>query len=238
MRARLSTCIFLLLPLLANQNRLDPGMDLNAEKAVLGIDVSHYQDRVAWDTIAADNRVEFAFVKATEAHDYVDSLFCYNWEALRHFGIRRGAYHFFRAYGCGEDQARHFLNVVDFQPGDLAPVLDIERADGIPADVLREEARAWLHTVEKQLKVKPIIYSSQNFYENFLAGHFDHYPLWIARYSNDEPLLSTCKRWDFWQFSNKGKVGGIPDFVDLNIFKGSTNRFEQLCWFPERQVMP
>jgi lysozyme len=195
-----------------------------------GIDVSHYQNHIDWDSVALAKKVSFAFVKATEAHDYTDSTFCYNWDALRRVGIRRGAYHFFRAYGCGEEQAHHFLDLVDFQPGDLAPVLDIERIDGIAPAVMREEAAIWLKIVEQRLNIKPIIYSSQNFYENFLAGHFDQYPLWIAKYSEEAPIVS--RKWDIWQYGNKGRVAGISEEVDQNVIHGGAWQLDKLSWFP------
>jgi lysozyme len=197
-----------------------------------GIDVSHYQKEIDWDTVVAKQNLDFAFVKATEGHDYRDSLFCRNWENLRRLGIRRGAYHFFRAYGCGDEQAQNFLQFVEMVPGDLAPVLDIERTDGIEPEIMIQEARIWLDLVESNLGIRPIIYTSQFFYETYLAGHFDHYPLWIARYSDEMPLLMTGKKWSIWQYTNEGCLDGIPKKVDLNVFPGSLEMLDRLCWFP------
>jgi len=201
-----------------------------------GVDVSHYQHEIAWDTVLAKQSVEFAFVKATEGSDFIDTLFCYNWESLERLGIRRGAYHYFRAYGCGYDQALHFLQTVDMRPGDLAPVLDVESSDGMPREVLLEEVGVWLRTVEKSLGIKPILYTNQHFYEKYLSGSFEQHPLWIARYSDERPSLSTGKRWDFWQFSNEGCVEGIPEKVDLNIFPGTPYMLERLCWYPPEML--
>ncbi len=200
-----------------------------------GVDVSHHQKRIDWDSLAIKEPVDFAFVKATEGHDFVDSLFCHNWDALKRLGIRRGAYHFFRAYGCGDEQASHFLSLVEMQPGDLAPVLDIECLDGIAPEIMLQEANIWLEIVEAELGVKPIIYSNQHFYETYLAGHFDNFPLWIARYSTEKPLLTTGKNWDFWQFSNEGRMEGICQKVDLNVFPGTHEMLDRLCWYPERK---
>ncbi|MBK7936174.1 MAG: glycoside hydrolase family 25 protein [Lewinellaceae bacterium] len=197
-----------------------------------GVDVSHYQKRIEWDTVAAKQSLDFVFVKATEGHEYRDSLFCNNWDALHRLGIRRGAYHFFRAYGCGVEQALNFLQTVEMQPGDLAPVLDIERTDGISTEIMLEEAAIWLQLVESHLGIRPIIYTNQFFYEQHLAGHFDQYPLWIARYSDERPLLTTGKRWEIWQYSNEGCLDGISQKVDLNIFPGSSEMLDKLCWFP------
>lgn len=197
-----------------------------------GIDVSHHQKKIEWDTVAAGWPVDFAFVKATEGHDFVDSLFCQNWSELKRIGIRRGAYHFFRAYGCGDEQATHFLSLVEMEAGDLAPVLDIEVLDGIAPEIMVQEAKIWLELVEKQLGVKPIIYSNQHFFERHLAGHFDEYPLWIARYSEEKPSLTSGKQWDIWQFSNEGCIDGICKKVDLNVFPGTSQTLERLCWYP------
>lgn len=202
------------------------------QSALRGVDVSHYQKEIEWDMVAAVHPVDFAFVKATEGHDYVDSLFCRNWESLQMHGIRRGAYHFFRAYGCGEEQADNFLSHVEMHPGDLAPVLDIERTDGIDPKIMLEEARIWLHRVEASLAIKPIIYTNQHFYDDFLAGQFDDYPLWIARYSQESPLLTDGKTWDIWQYANDGCVDGISQKVDLNVFPGTPEMLERLCWYP------
>ena len=220
--------LFLLVPcFLHNESDVQAPLPV---AAIQGIDVSHYQSYIQWDTIAAAGIVDFAFVKATEGADHIDTLFSHNWDELSRLGIRRGAYHFFRAYGCGFDQAEHFLSQVQMCSGDLAPVLDVERIDGMPQEVLREEMRVWLQIVEQRLNVKPIIYTNQNFYERYLAGYFDDNPLWIARYSSDTPILSTGKMWDFWQYTHTGRVNGIPDFVDMNIFNGSPKMLESLCF--------
>jgi lysozyme len=209
-----------------------PGARQVAAVALQGIDVSHYQKYIEWDTVVSNHWLDFAFVKATEGHDYRDSLFCRNWSELRRLGVRRGAYHFFRAYGCGYDQALNFLHCVEMEPGDLAPVLDIETVDGMPTEVLLQEARIWLETVEQRLGIKPIVYSNQKFYERYLAGQLDDYPLWVARYSTDHPELHS-RLWDFWQYSNTGTVEGIEHEVDLNIFTGTPGMLDKLCWFPE-----
>lgn len=203
-----------------------------------GVDVSHHQKEIEWKMVFEVNPIDFAFVKATEGNDFVDSMFCYNWESLRDQGVRRGAYHFFRAYGCGDEQAVNFLSHVEMQPGDLIPVLDIERTDGIAPEIMLEEAKIWLKMVEDSLCIKPIIYSNQHFYDTYLAGQFDQYPLWIARYSEDSPCLADGRIWDIWQYSNQGCIDGISQKVDLNMFVGTHDMLSRLCWFPPMAVAP
>ena len=208
------------------------GVRLAPNPELKGIDVSHYQEAIEWDTVVAKQRLDFVFVKCTEGSTYVDSLYCQNWTELGRLGVRRGAYHFFRAYGCGEEQAEHFLATADLQPGDFAPVLDIESTSGVSAEIMIEEARAWLRTVEARLGVKPIIYSNHFFYQQYLAGQLDDYPLWIARYSDDAPCLTGGKCWNIWQYSNQGCYDGICREVDVNVFHGTPEMLDELCWKP------
>lgn len=223
---------FALLPLGTGHRVVVP---LTVQATLTGVDVSHYQHRIEWDTVAQHGEVDFVFVKASEGHDYQDSLFLRNWEALGRLGIMRGAYHFFRAYGCGEEQARLFLSTVEMCPGDLRPVLDIERLDGMAPETMLEEAKIFCAVVEQTLKCKPIIYSGQHFYDRFLSPHFDGYPLWIARYSETQPFLENCKIWDIWQYTNRGCIDGISTRVDLNLFPGSMEAFNNLRWYPPSQ---
>ncbi len=225
----LAFLFFLFCPVWSGRNTgvLDPPAAL-----ILGIDVSHHQKRIDWRQLVQRSEVHFVFVKATEGGDFLDSLFSENWAWLREMGIRRGAYHYFRPKRDGALQAEHYLRTVELQPGDLAPVLDIETTDGRRPEIVRREALEWLQKVEKALCVRPIIYTNQYFYERHLAGYFDDYPLWIARYSDEHPRLNT-RSWHFWQFSEKGRLPGISRPVDLNVFRGTPRMLDRLCWYPQ-----
>lgn len=200
---------------------------------VHGIDVSRYQKEVSWDSVAAAD-VQFAFVKATEGETIQDTFFCKNWDKMAENGVKRGAYHFFRPKTDAASQAWNFLSIVDLMPGDLPPVLDIETTDGLPHDVFLENVRTWLRLVEANAHVRPIIYSNHNFYERWLAGHFQDYPAWIARFSTDRPELSFGKEWLFWQYGSNGRLAGVAGPVDFNVFFGSKSELEKLLVPPVR----
>lgn len=202
-----------------------------------GVDVSHHQDRIDWGAVIQGQALSFAFVKATEGSDFTDSLFCYNWEALAQQGLKRGAYHFFRGYGCGLEQAIHFLRTVEMANGDLPPVLDLETLDGTVEQAVVEEALIWMQTVEGVLGIRPILYTNQRFYDRFLAQTaLSSYPLWIARYADQAPVLSDGKKWSIWQHSSSGCVDGISKKVDLNYFIGGLEELEAMCWRPSLPV--
>lgn len=224
MKHILSILILFFLGAIACDQRTLPLPDFE----VHGIDVSHHQQAINWDSIA-DSHIDFVFVKATEGITHQDSLFAYNWTALRRIKRYRGAYHFFRPGSSGQDQARNFLGHVDLLPGDLAPVLDVEVLDGVSRVKLLKEMYAWIYTVEVATGVKPIIYTNQKFYNRYLSGYFSEYPLWIARYNTREPFLRDNRNWDFWQYGNRGSIKGIEGDVDFNVFSGNIAALEDYC---------
>ena len=195
---------------------------------VHGIDISHYQSVIQWDSIAAQH-IHFAFAKATEGVSLQDKHYCNNWKEMERVGLKKGAYHFFRPGVPALEQMQNFAEQVDLKPGDLPPVLDVEVMDGVDQEALIENVREWLLLAEVQYQVRPILYSNYNFYRENLAGAFPEYPVWIARYSDRKPYLSRSKQWDFWQYGDNGRLNGIDGDVDLNVFNGSLEELEKMC---------
>ena len=191
-----------------------------------GIDVSWYQGRIDCDKIALmeddDVQIDFTFIKATEGLLLADSRFQRNWKDSNRSGILRGAYHYFKPNKSGYWQARFFLQTVDFKKGDMLPVVDVEERGKESRAKFQANLKLFTKEVEKQLGVKPIIYSGYKFYEDNLAGDFTGYPLWIAHYyrSKLKPLSGNAK-WAFWQHSDKARVNGIQHRVDMNVFNGT-----------------
>jgi len=195
---------------------------------VQGIDVSHYQSIVNWDTVAAQD-IDFAFVKATEGFSLRDSMFCLNWSEMQRVGLKRGAYHFFHPSIPAEIQARNFMQTVELGLGDMPPVLDVEVLENVSKVKLLASMRQWLYLVEIKYNIKPIIYTNLVFYNKYLAGHFKDYPLWVARYSRREPTMACGRDWTFWQYGSAGKLRGVQGKVDFNVFSGSMFQLEDLC---------
>lgn len=219
--------ILFVVVLLLSCNR--PTIRMN-DYAVHGIDVSHHQSFINWDKVAEQN-IHFSFAKATEGMDFVDTLFCHNWEEMNRVGLLRGAYHFFRPQSDATLQAANFLNWVDISFGDLPPVLDVEVTDGVESEALIQGIKTWLKLVEQKTLIKPIIYTNQKFFNEHLAEHFHDYPIWIARYNAFfDPNMDNNREWHFWQYGNRGRLEGIHGNVDFNVFQGSLPELEDLCY--------
>ena len=190
---------------------------------VHGIDISHYQGDVNWKMLEQTRQgqfpVRFIFMKATEGGDYADKKFVANFDSARAHGFIRGAYHFYNPKTDANKQADFFISSVKLEPGDLPPVLDIEKKS---RDIgkLQEDLKIWLRKVESHYGVKPIIYASYKFKTKYLNDSvFDSYPYWIAHYYVDSVRYQG--EWKFWQHTDVGTLPGIDEEVDLNIFNGS-----------------
>jgi lysozyme len=207
------------------------GIAIPESYAIHGIDVSRYQQMIAWDAVkemrVKNISIRFAFIKATEGIGNVDPQFRRNWKKSKDAGLIRGAYHFFIASKDGKLQAENFIDEVKLEPGDLPPVLDVEQLNGISATALKKEVTEWLTTIENYYGVTPIIYTNVDFYKQYLGSGFDKYPLWAAHYHEyNQPRIS--RSWSFWQHSDEGRVNGILPKVDFNVFNGDSTAFAEL----------
>lgn len=207
------------------------GIAIPQTYSIHGIDVSKYQQSIAWEEVKAMQveriQLGFTFIKATEGIGNVDGQFYRNWKKAKQAGMIRGAYHFFIGSKDGRMQAENFIHKVNLQAGDLPPVLDVEQLNGNNIITLRKEIKEWLAVAENYYRVKPIIYTNVDFYNRCLGSEFDEYPLWVAHYY--QPQQPRIKRgWMFWQHSDEGRVNGIISKVDFNVFAGDSLQFRNI----------
>lgn len=207
------------------------GISIPENYSIHGIDVSKYQQRIAWEEVKAmqvkNVKIDFVFIKATEGIGKTDMHFFRNWKKSKQAGLTRGAYHFFLATKDGRAQAENFIHAVELEPGDLPPVVDIEQTYGVDINLVKEELKEWLTVIENHYRVKPIIYTNVDFYKYCLDKDFDSYPLWAAHYfERNEPRIR--REWIFWQHSEQGRVNGIFSRVDFNVFSGDSTEFRNL----------
>lgn len=196
-------------------------------KAV-GIDVSEYQGKVKWidvDTIENKYPVRFVFIRATVGKDRLDRKFDKNWLGAKENKLIRGAYHYYRPNENSIEQAELFIKTVTLEKGDLPPVLDIEKLPkNQSVERLKIGLRRWLKRVEEHYKVKPIIYTGESYYDDFLKEEFSDYLFWIANYNFYRETME--EDWLFWQFTEKASVPGITGNVDVNIYNGDLQQLQ------------
>ena len=220
---------------------------------IYGIDISRHQHekgnkkyRINWNAMRithlgslskkrisgrVDYPISFVYIKSTEGTTVRNKYYLYDHAQARRHGIHCGSYHFFSLKSSAAKQARHFLRNSRFGKGDLPPMLDVEptesqirKAGG--TEVMFRMIRTWMQTVKKATGKRPILYVSQQFVNKYLPLASDiknDYPIWIARYGEYKPDVKLI----FWQLSPDGRVKGIHGDVDINVFNGYKDKFNQ-----------
>ena len=80
--------------------------------------------------------------------------------------------------------------------------------------------------MEKRCGKRPILYVNQMFVNKYLVNATDikkNYQVWIARYGEYRPDVRLL----FWQLCPDGRVSGIVPQVDINVFNGDREQFEE-----------
>ena len=197
---------------------------------VIGIDVSEYQGKIRWsyvDTIEEKYPLNYVFIRATVGNDRVDRQFKRNWLGAKENKMIRGAYHYYRPNENSLEQAELFIKTVKLKKGDLPPVLDIEKLPKEQSiERLKIGLKRWLKAVESHYGVRPIIYTGEKYYDDFLKEEFSDYLFWIANYNFYREEIQDD--WLFWQFTEKATVPGIDCRVDVNIYNGDLQQLQYI----------
>lgn len=202
---------------------LEKVLDAHIEKS-FGIDISEYQDKIKWDKLKeleGGYPIEFVFIRATVGNERADCKFKKYWKKAKEKKFICGAYHYYRPNENSVTQATNFIENVTLVEGDFPPVLDIEKLPKEQSiERLKVGLKRWLTIVERHYGVKPIIYSSESYYNDFLRDDFEEYPFWIANYSAFYEDIDD--EWSIWQITENAKVDGIKGRVDVNIYNGTS----------------
>ncbi|MEU9095390.1 GH25 family lysozyme [Streptomyces sp. NPDC048428] len=230
-------------PAMAPAQAAPPG-----DYGVRGVDTSHYSHPenkvIDWKQV---RRAGYAFMyaKATEGTTHRDRWFAPDLLDAKAAGLFRGAYHFYGTT-AGKDQAESFVATVrkagytGKAPGELPPAIDLELKNGrtCPKNFSTAGLRTFLRTVDAEMKVRPVIYTTEQFVKACMNGDgsmFADHMLWQPRYRSGASEPTTVpgagSRWKIWQHSETGTVPGIESRTrtDLNVFRGSVAELKRLA---------
>ena len=230
------------------------GEKLNyTSERIYGIDISHYQHvirkkkyNIDWANLRITHLgrlskkkitgkvnypVSFIYMKSTEGITISNKFYPGDYVQARRHGYRVGSYHFYSTISPALAQAKSFVKRSRYQAGDLPPVLDLEPSDKQIAKVggskqLFKGVRTWLNYVHAAWGVRPILYISQSFVNKHLPQAPDlkhNYRVWIARYGEYKPDIKLI----YWQLSPDGRVRGIHGLVDINVFNGYQDEWNE-----------
>ncbi len=178
-----------------------------------------------------DYPVSFCYIKTTEGRTIRNKYYATDYFQAKKHGIKTGVYHFFSTKSSASQQAAWFFKNAKYQKEDLPPVLDLEPSDAQirkmgGVEIMFREVRTWLNAVERRWGVKPILYINQRFVNKYLPLASDikeKYNVWIARYGEYKPDVHML----YWQLSPDGRVAGITPEVDINVFNGYADKFNE-----------
>jgi len=193
---------------------------------ILGIDVSAHNGDIDFNKVKADGYT-FVFIKASEGEDYHDSKFLTNYENARKAGLKVGAYHFFRKKTDGLNQAKNFLEMVAGRNLDLPLVVDVEdwsNDEQIKDERTQQHLDAMLDNLRSRGH-KVMIYTNGDGYKKYIKNGQININLWLCTFKQPDKLRHIPHQMQ--QYSHWGRVKGIWGDVDLNVFNGSAQQWEE-----------
>ncbi len=194
----------------------------------LGIDVSHHDGDIDWDAVE-ESGIDFVILRigyrgyGAEGLLNEDKKFREYIDGAHEAGLDVGVYIFSQAVDAEEarEEARLVLNILDGYHIELPVVFDPEsvldanaRTDYVSGEQFTENAITFCQMI-KDAGYQPMIYSNMMWEAfKFDLKKLSEYPIWYADY---EQFPQTPYHFEYWQYSNTGKVPGIQDMVDLDI---------------------
>lgn len=194
------------------------------QNAVLGIDVSKWNQAIDWEAVKEDG-VRFVIIRCGYRGSKTGALvedpyFRRNIEGATNAGIKVGIYFFTQAINQSEavEEASMALSLVEGYDLDYPIFIDTEgsggRADSLDVATRTAVCQAFCETIEAA-GYESGVYASRNWYYDKVDDYvLSQYAIWVAEYCK-EPLY--VGRYDMWQYTSSGSINGIEGRVDLNL---------------------
>ncbi len=199
-----------------------------------GIDVSKYQGEIDWEAVKNDG-IDYAIIRVgirgySEGGILEDEFFRQNMEGAIANGIPVGVYFFTQAVNEAEalEEADFVIGMLQGYELTYPVYLDIEdvkkescRTNGLTVEERTNNAKVFLERI-REAGYEPGLYGNM---KSFLLmvdlASLEQYDKWFAGYTL--PIYYPYE-YKMLQYSEKGKVAGIPAAVDINIcFKDYEN---------------
>ena len=197
-----------------------------------GIDVSGYQKDIDWEAVAGDG-IDFALIRAGgrfygrygSGAVYEDSYFDRNMQGAIDAGLDVGAYFFSNAVTVEEaiEEADLLLSKLEpYREHVTYPVVcDWEylggsggRTYGVDSETITQCIAAFCDRVREAGYIPMLYFNTFCGYVKMDLRDLVQYDFWFAEYTS---YPSCLYGFQFWQYSNTGRVAGISGNVDMNL---------------------
>ena len=192
---------------------------------IKGIDVSSYQSNPDWAKVTKSG-IKFAILRIHQKTG-IDSSFEYNYKGCKSSGILVGGYKYSYALTPAQaiDEAEDVIAALNGRGLDFPVFYDLEWSNQrkLGKQAVENIAVAFLTRIKKA-GYKVGIYCNYDWYNNYLPDALKQYDCWIANYPKkelDDGTLQERLRVPVgvgWQYSEHGKVPGISENVDMDVF--------------------
>lgn len=203
-----------------------------------GIDVSHHQGEIDWDTLAP--HIDFAILRVgygANVSSQDDRQWKNNADACSRLGIPFGVYIYSHAINKEQamDEAQHVLRLIEAYSLSMPVYLDLEDdrlLENCSKAEIYENAKVFCDAMEAAGHAVGI-YANTNWWKNYLTDPgYDRWDRWVAQYSD---TLNYTGEYSMWQYTSKGVLPGITaNTVDLNHWYGEPPVAEHSCNYEER----
>ncbi len=127
------------------------------------------------------------------------------------------------------EQAENFIATVGDLSGHLPPVVDLElstaEVNEPPAkETIVSALKSYLAILEEEYGGRPILYSREDFYKEYLEDDFSEYPRWVS--SVYYPVyIESGDNWVFWQYNDRGTFPHYSGekYIDLDVLNRNYN---------------
>ncbi len=207
--------------------------DINGREAEkIGLDVSFYNNQIDWTAVKAQG-IDFVIVRlggrgwGSRGVLYGDRQTQIYLRGAREAGLEIGAYFYSTAKNPAEalEEASAALATLDGMSLDLPLFIDMEYSGNYPygrSDTLSQGMRAdivstFCDAVESA-GYRAGIYASEGYLRYDLDSQATSWlPVWLASYTVDNLLPTYTGKYEIWQYTDSGRVGGIDGPVDMNL---------------------
>lgn len=194
-----------------------------------GVDVSAFQGDIDWKKVKASG-IDFAIIRLGyrgygKAGKMVEDEYVQdNLTEAKEAGLPIGAYFFSQALNIKEvdEEIEFMLEILGDHELDLPIILDWEipgaedpRTKNMDARTLTEIQKYFCQVMTEK-GYDPMIYFNWHQANNlYYLSELEDYDFWLAFYQD---RMTFPYKVEMWQYTDQGRVPGIPNSVDLNVY--------------------
>ena len=188
-----------------------------------GIDVSKWNGAIQWDKVKP--QIDFAILRIGYGAGNIDPMFKTYAASCNALEIPIGGYWFSYAYteAMAIREADYAIDYIQFYHPEYPIFFDFEydsetyaMKHGVAAKDCKSLYNRLIHAFCKRVEERGYYasnYCNKDYFNRITAQNLDKFDIWFADYSQSH---NTIKH-NLCQYTSRGKVSGIPGFVDMNV---------------------